>query len=62
LPKASSLAADLKQEMDLQSELVEKSGGVFEVYLDDELVFSKNELGRFPNDGEVLALLQKKNA
>ena len=62
LPKASSLAAELKDKMEMQSELVEKSGGIFEVYLNDELVFSKVELGRFPNEGEVLELLQGKTS
>ncbi len=33
--------------------IVPSSGGVFEVSLDDKLVFSKKELGRFPNEGEV---------
>ena len=46
----------------MQSELVEKSGGIFEVYLNDELVFSKVELGRFPDEGEVLELLQGKTS
>jgi selT/selW/selH-like putative selenoprotein len=31
--------------------------GVFDVYADGELVFSKDEKGRFPSEGEVLALL-----
>jgi selT/selW/selH-like putative selenoprotein len=30
---------------------------VFEVVRDGELVFSKKEQGRFPEDSEVLALL-----
>ena len=59
-PKASSLAAELKENVEMESELVEKSGGIFEVYLNDELVFSKNELGRFPNEGEVLELVKGK--
>jgi selenoprotein W-related protein len=34
-------------------ELVESSGGVFEVSRDGKLLFSKKKLGRFPTDGEV---------
>jgi selenoprotein W-related protein len=34
-------------------DLVESSGGVFEVTADGKLVFSKKELGRFPEPGEV---------
>ncbi len=33
------------------------SGGVFEVSLDEELVFSKKQLGRFPEEGEVTQAL-----
>jgi len=46
----------------MQSELVKKAGGVFEVFLNDELVFSKVELDRFPNEGEVISLIQEKTA
>jgi selenoprotein W-related protein len=34
-------------------ELVTSSGGVFEIDLDGDRVFSKRELGRFPEDGEI---------
>jgi selenoprotein W-related protein len=33
--------------------LVRSSGGVFEIIVDDDLVFSKKALGRFPTDEEV---------
>ncbi len=32
--------------------------GVFDVVVDDELVFSKQSSGRFPEDAEILAKLQ----
>jgi predicted Rdx family selenoprotein len=32
--------------------------GQFDVLADERLVYSKHETGRFPDDGEVLALLQ----
>ena len=37
--------------------LVPSDGGRFEVSLNGELVFSKLQEGRFPNDGEVEALI-----
>jgi selenoprotein W-related protein len=40
-------------------ELVPSSGGVFEVTLDGELVFSKAALGRHAEPGEVAALLRE---
>ena len=38
--------------------LVPSSGGRFEVTLDGELIFSKAELGRHAQPGEVLGLLE----
>ena len=37
---------------------MESSGGVFEVEYHDRLIFSKSALGRFPADGEVLAIVK----
>ena len=36
--------------------LVTGSKGVFDVVVNDELIYSKSETGRHANDGEVLAL------
>jgi selenoprotein W-related protein len=38
------------------------SGGVFEVFFNDELIYSKKRLGRFPESGEVEQLLLDKLA
>jgi selenoprotein W-related protein len=40
-------------------ELVESSGGVFEVSRNGKLLFSKKQLGRFPTDAEVDGLAAK---
>jgi selenoprotein W-related protein len=40
-------------------ELVPSSGGKFEVSLNGNLVFSKASLGRHPEEGEVLRLVEK---
>ena len=39
-------------------ELIPSQGGRFEVVLDGELVFSKAELGRHAEPGEVAALIR----
>ncbi len=39
----------------MQPTLIKSRGGVFEVVLDGELLFSKKEAGRFPASGEVTA-------
>ena len=41
---------------DADVELVKSGGGVFEVTVDDRLVFSKKALGRFPGPGELASL------
>lgn len=43
-------------------ELLPSTGGVFEVDLDGERVFSKKALGRHAEPGEVLALIAERIA
>ena len=52
------MAAELKDALDVESELIGGSGGVFEVTVDGKKVFSKKALGRFPEAGEVVGLIQ----
>jgi selenoprotein W-related protein len=49
----------LKNELGVQAELIESGGGVFEIEYGGNLLFSKKDLGRFPNEGEVLKLIKK---
>jgi len=39
-------------------ELIEGKDGVFEVVVEGDLVFSKRQIGRFPNDGEVAGIIR----
>ncbi len=39
-------------------ELVTGVGGIFDVHVDDELVFTKSMLGRYPDPDDVLPLLR----
>jgi selenoprotein W-related protein len=41
---------------------VESSGGVFEVTVDGELIYSKKALGRHAKPGEVVQLIREKLA
>jgi selenoprotein W-related protein len=38
-------------------ELVKGTSGVFEITIDGRLAFSKKQLGRFPEDSEIDALV-----
>lgn len=54
MPQATGLVAELKAKFGgVESELVEGAGGVFEVEVDGNLVFSKKQERRFPAYQEV---------
>jgi len=53
------LAAELESAFGGPVELIAGSGGVFEVRSEEEVVFSKRALGRFPEPGEVVARLRR---
>jgi selT/selW/selH-like putative selenoprotein len=53
------LAAELKQAWpDADVRLIPSSGGVFEVKVDGELLFSKRALRRHAEQGEVVRLIR----
>jgi selenoprotein W-related protein len=43
---------------DADVELVAGSGGVYEISVDGKTIFSKKQLGRFPEDGEIVSLIR----
>ena len=58
-PSAVSLAAELKESFDVETELISGERGDFEVIVDGEKVFSKKKLSRFPEPGEVTQLIRQ---
>ncbi|HEY6221959.1 MAG TPA: Rdx family protein, partial [Candidatus Eisenbacteria bacterium] len=42
------------------STLLPGGGGVFDVSVDGKIIFSKKSVGRFPEEGEIVRMLQKK--
>ena len=59
-PRASSLGDLLTKKYDADVELLPSEGGVFEVVVDGNLIYSKKELSRFPEEGEVEGLLDQR--
>ena len=53
------MAAELKMQLGAESKLTAGGGGVFDVSVDGKLVFSKKKVGRFPEPGEIVAMLHK---
>lgn len=47
------MAAELKGSLDIDATLTKGSGGIFDVFCDGEVVYSKAETGKFPEPGEL---------
>ncbi|MCD4747909.1 MAG: Rdx family protein [Thermoanaerobaculales bacterium] len=47
------MAAELKQRFSTETKFIKGAGGIFDVRVDGELVFSKHAVNRFPEPGEV---------
>ena len=61
MPQAAGLAAALISgwaPVLVSVELVSGTGGVFDVTLDDELIFYKKMIGRYPAPEDVLPLVR----
>ena len=48
----------IEKQFGVKAELIKGSGGVFEVSLNNSLIFSKKDLGRFPNENEIEDLIE----
>jgi selenoprotein W-related protein len=56
------LAASLKSKYGVESKLIRGERGVFDVVVDGRKVFSKHELGRFPEDQEIFDSIDRARA
>jgi selT/selW/selH-like putative selenoprotein len=55
--RAASLAALLKKHCGHEVELIKSTGGVFEVVVNNVLVYSKKETGEFPDEQALVKQL-----
>ena len=53
------MAAELRDALGIEADLVAGAGGTFDVTVDGKLIFSKAQTGRFPEPGEVAGLVRK---
>ena len=61
LPRAASLANEILEKYGTDVKeltLIPSGGGVFEVIKNGDLIFSKKSLDRFPDDREVMNLIE----
>ena len=54
------MAAAIARDLDNEAELLPGGKGIFDVVVDGELIYSKYETGRFPEDEEVLSQLRER--
>ena len=48
----------MSRELGLDAGLLRGERGVFDVFVDDTLIFSKHSAGRFPEDAEIVKAIQ----
>ena len=56
---ASSLAAEIENKFGVKPELVPGHGGIYEVVVDGEIVFTNHSEGHIPEHEEVLQKIQQ---
>ena len=49
----------MQEKLGAEIELIASAGGVYEVVVDGKNIFSKKALNRFPEDGEIVGLIQE---
>ena len=60
-----SLTEEILQELKNSAKeltLIPSTDGVFEITFNNQLIFSKKELNRFPNDGEIIDNIRSRAA
>ena len=56
---AAGLAAKIAEELGIEAQLIKGAAGVFDVIVDDTVVFSKVKEQRFPQDIEIIEALRR---
>ena len=52
------MAATIQNENGVESELICGGGGIFDVVVDGEMIFSKHDMDRFPEEEEILSKIR----
>ncbi len=58
LNHALRLRESIENQFGYDVNLIKGTGGVFEIMLNNNLVFSKAEMGRFPNEDEIESFIE----
>ena len=57
-PRALSLGDELSNKFGYNVRLKPGDRGAFEVFVNNQLIFSKLQLDRFPNEGEIITFIE----
>ena len=60
LPRATSLVDKIKEKLNLSAELIKSGGGVYEITMNGELIYSKRRTGIFPEESEVIHKIRER--
>jgi len=53
------LADELRDAFGVESKLIAGGNGIFDVIVDGKLIYSKDDVGRFPNPGEIVGKIKE---
>ena len=56
-PRAVSLGGKIKQALGTEPKLIPKGGGIFDIVVENELVYSKFKTGSFPDEEQLIRKL-----
>ncbi|MCP4022414.1 MAG: hypothetical protein GY729_11270 [Desulfobacteraceae bacterium] len=52
------MADQIKNELNLNAQIVPGSNGIYDVVVNDNIIFSKHKENRFPENNEILNMLK----
>ena len=50
----------IKEKLNLSAELIKSDGGVYEITMNGELIYSKRRTGIFPEESEVIQKIRER--
>ncbi|HSH68580.1 MAG TPA: Rdx family protein [Deferrisomatales bacterium] len=60
MPTARSLAGKMEEQLGVTPELIAGGGGIFDVHVGEDLVYSKFETGGFPDEELLVGRLKQR--
>ena len=58
-PRAAGLAEKIKDELGMTAQLIPGSKGVYDIVVDSDLIYSKHQTKRFPDNDKIIKLIKQ---